>query len=277
MGELEEKAIHRPTGQVDCVETGEIAFIEYVSTYDYTMKVLCLILASDTAPEHVQFQALWRRFMHKHPNVDCYFYKAHPDLRESIFLEDRTLWIRMNDTFETVYEKTLRAFEYFLPKLNGYDFVYRSNLSTFVSFDHMLQFCNDLPRKECCAAVIGGIEPGETDRHSLKHPYSFPGGNGFLLSPDLVRRLVEEKEPLDHQDDVTIGNALRRWKIPIREFARIDYQDNAVWFVNNMHVLKDGQMNGSPQKTMFSYRLKTSDRKQDVLAMDMLIRNVYAV
>ena len=241
------------------------------------MKILCLILASDTAPEHVQFQALWKRFMHNHPNVDCYFYKAHPDLQQETFLVDRTLWIRMNDTFDTVYDKTLRAFEYFLPKLSGYDFVYRSNLSTLVSFSHMIEFCADLPKTNCCAGVAGGIDNDvpQSERISLNHPYSFPGGNGFLLSPDLVRRLVAEREPLVHQDDVTIGNALRRWGIPIREFVRPDFQDKQTWYVNNYPLLQPHERNMTPKKIMFTYRFKSQDRQKDVQEMDKIIRRVY--
>jgi hypothetical protein len=244
------------------------------------MRILCLILASDTAPEHVKFQALWRRFMTLNPQVDCYFYKAHPDLSQPTFLADRTLWIRMNDTFDTVYDKTLRAFEHFLPELSNYDFVYRSNLSTLVSFRHMLEFCADLPKTGCCAGVMGGIEANvpQSERNSLHHPYSFPGGNGFLLSPDLVRRMVDDKEPLVHQDDVTIGNALRRWGIPIREFVRPDFSGmNKAWFVNNYDLLQPHERNDSPKKTMFTYRFKSDNRNDDVEMMSSFIRRFYNV
>jgi hypothetical protein len=228
-------------------------------------------------PEHIQFQTLWRRFMTNHPDVDCYFYKAHPDLQQPAFLEDRTLWIRMNDTFDTVYEKTLCAFDYFRPRLHMYDFVFRSNLSTFVAFQQMVDFCKDLPKTNCCAAVIGGIETNvpQSERISLNHPYSFPGGNGFLLSPDLVRRLIDDKEPFVHQDDVTIGNALRRWGVPIREFVRPDFQENQSWYVNNYDLLKPGERNMNPKKIMFSYRFKSTDRRKDIEEMDKFIRNVY--
>lgn len=244
------------------------------------MKILCLILASDTAPEHVKFQALWRRFMLLHPDVDCYFYKGHPDLNQESFIEDRTLWIRIHDTIDTVYEKTLRAFEHFIPNLSRYDFVYRSNLSTLVSFSHMIEFCKDLPRTECCSAFTGGINPNVpiSERNSLKYPGSFPGGNGFILSPDLVRRLVEEREPLVQQDDVTIGNALRRWGISIREFVRPDFLGvDKPWYVNNYDLLQPHERNNTPKKIMFTYRFKSDNRNEDIEMMSILIRRLYNV
>lgn len=243
------------------------------------MRILCLILASDTRPEHVKFQSVWRTFMTKHPSVDCYFYKAHPDLECPSFVEDRTLWIRTRETFDTVYEKTIRAFEHFLPQLSTYDYVYRSNLSTAVSFSHMLEFCSDLPRVNCCAAVTGGIDnnlPMEK-RNSLECPFSFPGGNGFILSIDLVRRLVEDREPLVHQDDVTIGNALRRWKVPIREFVRPDFNGNKMWYINNYDLLKPYERNMNPKKIMFTYRFKSNNREEDVEEMRRYIKKLYNV
>ena len=210
-------------------------------------------------------------------NVDCFFYKGHPDLTQKEFLLDDTLWIQVPESLDTVYEKTLRAFEYFVPRLKAYDFVYRSNLSTFVSFDHLLEFCNDLPRKGCCAAVIGGIPAEDEERNSIEHKLSFPGGNGFLLTPDLVERLVIEKFPLTVQDDVTIGVALQKWKISIREFVRPDFLCDGYWYVNNINLLHEHQRNLNPKKMMFTYRIKSFDRQKDIQVFDSLIRKTYAV
>ena len=242
------------------------------------MRVLCLILASDTAPEYLKFQKLWRRMMKVNKNVDCFFYKGHPNLTQSEFLEDDTLWIKIDETLDNVYEKTLRAFEYFIPKLDKYDFVYRSNLSTFVSFEHMLKFCETLPKTMSCGAVAGGIPPEDEQRNSIKAGFSFPGGNGFLLSPDLVKRLAEEKIPLVVQDDVTIGVALRKWEVRIQEFARPDYRDDGHWFVNNDNLIdKSTNWNLNPKPIMFTYRIKSIDRTKDVEIMDSMIKNLYNV
>jgi hypothetical protein len=215
--------------------------------------------------------------MRKNSNIDCYFYKGHPDLVKEEFLEDDTLWIRVPETLGTVYEKTLRAFESFVPRLHTYDFVYRSNLSTFVSFPHLLQYCQDLPRTNCCAAMIGGLPSEDVKRHSLESKFTFPSGNGFILSPDLVRRLVVEKIPLVEQDDVTIGVALQNWGIKIAEFVRPDFRDDGYWFVNNYKLLPPNEQNLDPKKIMFSYRIKSFDRMKDVDVMASLIRKVYAV
>lgn len=241
------------------------------------MRILCLILASDTAQEHVRFQTCWKKMMRIHPNVDCFFYKGHPDLAQSQFLEDDTLWIKIHETFETVYEKTLKAFEFFLPRLGQYDFVYRCNLSTFVSFSHMIDFCNDLPRTNCCAAVTGGVPCEDPNRNSLRHKNSFPGGNGFILSTDLVRRIVDEKPTNIGQDDLTIGEALRSWSIVITEFSRPDFINEGYWFMNNPQFLNSTEQNINLRKILFTYRLKSNDRNRDVEMFKRLMKRVYHV
>lgn len=214
--------------------------------------------------------------MKQNKSVDCFFYKGHPNLTQQEVLVGDTLWIKIEEEWNTIYEKTLRAFQYFTPRLKEYDFVYRTNLSTFTAFDELVAYCGDLPRYQCCAAVTGGIPEQESNRDSLKYPRSFPGGNGFLLSPDLVQRLIEDKEPLDTQDDITIGNALRRWGVRIHEFVRPDFCEDGSWFVNNHHLLKPYELNFTPKKIMFSFRLKSNNRDSDIHMMDKFIRKTYA-
>ena len=240
------------------------------------MRILCLILASDTSPEYKEFQSLWRRYMKQTKSVDCFFYKGDPSLPEPIILKGDTLWIRIKEDWNTIYEKTLRAFEFFIPHLPNYDFVYRTNLSTFTSFPELIEYCESLPKEDCCAAVVGGIPEIAENRDSLQYPRSFPGGNGFILSPNLVRRVVDEKEPLDYQDDITIGNALRKWGIRIQEFVRPDYHTSGSWYINNYRLLKPWETNLRPKPIMFSYRFKSNNRSKDLGIMDRFIRKYYA-
>lgn len=206
--------------------------------------------------------------MKLNPNVDCYFYKGHPDLVHPAILEDDTLWLRVSERLDKVYEKTLLAFEHFIPEIDKYDFVFRSNLSTLVSFQHLVEFCNDLPRTNICAALIG--QYGDIP---------FPAGNGFLLSTDLVRRLLQERPPLIEQDDVSIGAALQQWNIPIVEFIRSDFCSGNLWISPNHEKFAPGQTPRvfPPTKRMFTWRLKTANRDEDIAVMSMLIGRLYGV
>jgi hypothetical protein len=171
-----------------------------------------LVLANDGGL-YSDLQTIWLSYMDSSPQIDCYFIKGRPEQEEQIILDETTLYIKTEEGYdEALWRKTLEAFRYFQPKLKDYDFVYRTNLSSFIQFDRFLEFCATLPRANLCSAVIGyDIVP-------------FPSGSGFTLSCDLVNRIIED--PPEHQimDDVTVGLALNKWGIQIVEAPRVDIE-----------------------------------------------------
>jgi hypothetical protein len=167
-------------------------------------RVLLLILASDDTPYYRAFQDVWRRSLARWPEIDYYFYKANPHQSEEIVVGDHMLSFRMPESLHTVYEKTLRAFAYIMPMLDRYDFVLRSNLSSFFLIDRYLSTAASWPRQ--------GLYAGNIVRDS---GFTFASGSGFTLSSDLVRRVAVERPPCVIIDDVSIGIAMSRWGIPI--------------------------------------------------------------
>jgi len=210
-------------------------------------KVLMLVLASDTNEYYKKFQELWRQYMNSNPNIDCYFYKADPTLKEDALLVDKnTLVVKCEESLDKCYEKTLKAFEYFSNQFNKYDYIFRTNLSSFVVFDHYLEFCKMLPKLSMCSAFIG------TTHYGLQ----FPAGAGFTLTPDLATRLLEEKPPLIEQDDVSIGHALKVWNIPIVPAPRTDILVNKD--IDNLDSIV------STDKSIFHYRVKHLSNNRDI-------------
>jgi hypothetical protein len=225
-----------------------------------TPRILVLILANDGDPLYCGFQVLWRQYMNLNPNIKAYFYKGHPDITGDFLSDENTLLIKIHDTLDTCYEKTLRAFSFFSDELHNYDFVFRTNLSSFVYFPHYLEFCKTLPTQECCCAYIG-----VRSEDGLK----FPAGTGITLSIDLVKRLVEDKQPLEVQDDVTIGRALERWGISIYPCNRIDILIEEQLPIIDMIPVSD--------TNYFHYRLKNMEQNRmvDIVAFNKLLQKYY--
>jgi len=222
-------------------------------------KILMLILASDTDPIYIEFQKIWRKYMNSNPNIDSYFYKADPTLKEEALLVDKnTLLVKCEESFNTCYEKTLKAFEYFSPQFSKYDYILRPNLSSFIVFDHYLEFCKMLPKVNGCSAVIG--------THTT---IQFPSGAAFTLTPDLVMRLLQERPPYVVQDDVSIGNALKLWNIHILPAPRTDISyDKDIEYIDSII---------SNDKTIFHYRVKrlSGNRNIDVDILNKLVDKYY--
>ena len=206
-------------------------------------RILMLILASDNNEIFLEHQRIWRSYMHTHPSVKALFYKANPLLESEHSIVDDVLWVRCEETLDTVYEKTLKAFDAVKPSLHHYDFVFRPNLSSFVVLEKYVEFCMDLPRTNMCSALIGHYGN-----------IAFPAGAGFTLSCDLVLRLLETRPPLVCQDDVSIGYALQNWGIPIHSAPRID--------IDSWESYTRSQTNG------FHYRLKHTQRHNNSITND---------
>ena len=118
------------------------------------MKILVLILASDG---YAAFEDSWRghiRVAEKH-SCTCFFYKSDPTQTDLFVLKGDTLFIKLAETLENVWLKTLLAFQYFEPQLAEYDFVLRPNMSTVILFDRYVAAAQQFPKTECCAAYVG--------------------------------------------------------------------------------------------------------------------------
>ena len=181
------------------------------------MKVLILVLASDTEPRYLHLQEQWRRYMTSHEKVDCYFYKADPTIPDKFLFNksEQTLYCKLEESYETISEKMKMTFSYFEPVLDNYDYIFRTNLSSFVHFDRYIRYCESLgTRTNFCSAVVGNY---------INSGIPFPSGAGFTLSPDLVRRFIEnEYNDNDSIDDVALAFALQHWSIQIQPANRID-------------------------------------------------------
>lgn len=221
------------------------------------MKILMLILASDDTEIYLRLQDMWRSYMKSNPSVDCYFYKGDPHMKDAYKLTDDTLYIQIHDLFETVYEKTLRAFRYFEKELYKYDFVYRTNVSSFVVLNKYVDYCTRIPRERFVSAVIGV--------HGL---ISFPSGSGFTITPDLIRQLIADNPPLTEQDDVTIGEWLTEKHIVITPVPRFDFVYNCFQCYVHNHTLMSVD-------SIFHYRIKNTNRALDIEIHRTLLKHHY--
>ena len=226
---------------------------------DKSLKILVLILASDSNPLYIEFQKLWKHVMNLYPNIQCFFYKADPTLEEEYkILDSNTILVKCEERLDTVWEKTLKVFTLFEPYIDKYDYIFRTNLSSFIYFPGYLEFCKKLPKEQCCASFVGKY-----------NDLVFPSGAGITMSPDIVKRMVKESPPLFVQDDVTIGQTLDEWGIPLIKMPRYDIV-NADQFGILDNITKDFPI--------FHYRLKCHNfREKDLYNYIRLLEIYYHI
>ena len=117
------------------------------------VKVLVLIIANDT-PLYNELQKLWKSYMHlDRKHIEAYFIKADDRIEEPYEIRDDVLWIKTKDSLiPGVLNKTVLSFEAMLPRIkNEFDYIVRTNLSSFYIFPRLLNFletrntCNSIP------------------------------------------------------------------------------------------------------------------------------------
>lgn len=215
-----------------------------------TFRVLIIVLSSDTEAIYCKFQSAWR--LASHPRADILFLKAHPNIVGDDFVCGDTVYIKCEESLDTVYRKQMRCFELLRPSLDQYAFVFRTNLSSFVDIPLYLKFCDLLPRTNVYSGVIG--------KHNGLIP--FASGSGFTITPDLIHRLIDENPPEVCVDDVSIGSAITGWGVPILPAPRFDHAWNGTF--TNTSPISD---------ILFHRRIKTTDRERDAALLLHLFKN----
>lgn len=174
------------------------------------MKVLMLVISSDTFPVYEHHRNVWRSYMKKHPDIDCYFIHYSPTAFLPILTRD-TLTMRGVERYDTILAKTVDALSFFLRRA-PYTHVVRTNLSSVWDYTKLLEFLDTQPKTR----FYGGIALGKGGA----------SGAGILLSRDVAELLVANRRTLlsiGTADDDDIGTFLQNVGIPLTISRRVDF------------------------------------------------------
>jgi hypothetical protein len=208
------------------------------------MKVLMLIISSDTDPVYEQHRSIWSSYMNLNPQIDAYFFQYRNGPEE---LNGNMLWLTGHESFQTIISKTIDSIQYFLGR-NTYDFIIRTNLSSVWNFDILLKYLETLP-KENVYAGYPGTEKG----------VKFVSGAGYIMTPDVCKILIKDRQIAEcypHLDDVAVGYVMMKNNIPILSGSRND-------------TLKYNSVS-------YHYRIKMPDRNLDKDIMIRLVNSILA-
>ena len=136
-------------------------------------RLVILVLAS-RQPIFAKFRETWERYCHLYPEVKTHFvYGAGGSegaLSSDLVYEDSP------ESYPVNIDKTLKAFKY-IDSVYDYDFLLRTNLSTFWDIPRLLNNLNTLPTENCYA----GDGP-------FNH---YVSGTDTIVNNDMITRGVE--------------------------------------------------------------------------------------
>lgn len=212
-----------------------LLYLFSLHSFGKTPKVLMLIIASDQFPVYVELQKMWRSYMHSNPHIQTYFIKGDPHLTSEVQQDGDIIWSKVIEGWTTptntpqgfippsagVITKTILSLDYFYPRFSEFDYIIRTNLSSFYNFSRLLRFLSHLPKTRCyCGSNIG---EGST----------IASGCGFIMSTDVAAELVKNKyefiDNMNSTDDVLIGTFMEEHGIKYQPHDRLDILSLKDW------------------------------------------------
>lgn len=153
-------------------------------------KLLVLIIDSENLPVYKQLRKIWRSYMHYNPEqVESYFIRGNPNLSRSHIIENDIIWSKTQESYiPGILNKTILSLEAMIPRINDFDYILRTNLSSFYVFPRLLKVLNKSPRSRFILSG-GFVSPFD---NSLKCPH----GCGYIISRDLAELIIKNKSQI---------------------------------------------------------------------------------
>ena len=220
------------------------------------MKILVLIISSNGFP-YDEYKQLWREYMNLDDEIDSYFIESK-DVETSC-IEDDIIYIKGVESYEKIFYKTQEALKLF--DLKTYDYIFRTNLSSFIVFSKYKQWLKTLSKEN----VYNGSICWYTR-------YIYASGCGFTITPDVAQMIIdydEESQLSKFIDDVTIGKICMMNNVKITSAPLNCIFPNTFQYETNQF---------DEYECAFHFRTKMGgDRKEDVKLFKELLEMYYPI
>ena len=155
----------------------------------------------------------WIKQLNQFDNIDYIIYRGDPNIQKHKYdKEQHLLSLRCEDDINNTFKKTYYAFK-LADKIYDYDYIFRTNTSTYVNIALLNQFIQELSNDE----ILWSSDLYSLSNSFCPYPlYLYGRGNGMILSKKLINIILSEGIShlyLGKCDDWMIGNILNSYWI----------------------------------------------------------------
>lgn len=246
------------------------------------MKILFLVLDTFASEYQVLKQAQLNTWCNDALSMGhrVVFYRGDAN-SENLFKDD-TLIVKSDDSISNSACKLCLAMQHCLENMKGYDYIYRTNLSSYIDVK-MMEVYLAAPTTSLDSLAYAGVigchysKPISLMRMLtplipyLRHlsvrfkPTRFASGSGFFLTWKTCELIIRNKSHIDYKliDDVAIGKLLSLYGIQPNCLPRIDTLDD-------YNKNQGDPANSTHESHSFHFRVKGTSRIKDAIAMHWL-------
>ena len=148
----------------------------------------------------------------KYDNIDYCFYYAQDIPRHKYQKEFHNLILRCEDDLNNTYKKTYYAFKIIGKIFKDYDYVFRTNTSTYVNIPLLNAFIQNIEKDD----IVYGSELYSLSNGFCPYPLDiYARGNSIILSRNIIENIIiKYGTPLLYlkiTDDMAIGNIINSY------------------------------------------------------------------
>ncbi len=164
-----------------------------------------------------------------YPEIETYYFYGNSEENKIV---DNKIYVNVPEDLWKCNIKTIDALE-LLNSIVEYDFLFRTNSSSYVDKKILMDFLSDKPVREYYAG-----------HSAIDQGVNYVSGSGIILSKDLVDLIINKKNEIDLNlmDDASFAKILNKEGVFPTQVNRCDYSD---------FIVKELNCN------LFLYRLKS--------------------
>lgn len=233
-------------------------------------KAIILVLASNNTILYRQFKRVYELYMDHNPNVKVLFvYGRDTSFKPKPY--DLVYDIEEN-YYPGMITKTVRAFED-INQTYDYDFLIRTNLSTFWDIDRLCQRLDTLPQIRCASGTFR-----QCIYKGRRSPEYIAGVN-LVISRDIVEYMIEHQDRMiswDLPEDWALCQLLLEDGIKL-----IQSRPGAIHFMDKFSAFDEPQVlleiDSARRKNHDHFRIKNNNDRDriDIRVANVLLREYY--
>ena len=222
------------------------------------VKILVLIMSSSNEPIYAEMKRISQIYYQLFATELTYFFMEFRDQEEEAVEDGTNLYLKGTESITPgLYLKTMKALQYVQSNYE-YDFILRTNLSSFFNFRNVLTYLSEKPT----ANFAGGFTV-----------FWFTSGTCIFFSRDVGEKLTSDIRYDDNTpDDVLISRLLDEKQIPRHNLSPFEMK----YYINNYQENDVKNLTDDEIQKIIFYRCKNENsREYDLLTFRDLLQRVY--
>ena len=187
--------------------------IEEIKNKKY--KIVVLILDSDNNEIYKFNRLVWKQYMNSNKNVLCLFLRYSDNLscKYRLDLKENTLYVPGVEEYscQAIYTKTLKGFKFCHENLS-YDYLLRTNLSSFWVFDKLLNY---MKCRQHGKYILGRFMTNKDECSS-----HFLSGTSIMIPNNFIPLIFNHTKTTKIMDDIEISEFYRSQGVQFFNYQR---------------------------------------------------------